>query len=152
MGDIIRKVAVCGLTEGGKTIQCADAAALVDPGSTMTVISSDLARRVGGRMLPKKFHATIEGRKVPLKLTALTLKAQGCKIDALTVAVDDTLVSRAGDKVEMILGHDYLQRKHAGLRYGETTDDHELACEIQPLRTRNGNGKGNGSGRGRRGL
>lgn len=95
--------------------------ALLDTGATKTVISSGLAKQLGGNTLSKEFSADVEGRKVPLKLVGVTLKAPGCHPDALAVIVDDTLAARAGRKdgklVEVILGHDYLENKDVALMY-----------------------------------
>jgi len=136
MGDIVRKVDICGLTAEGKKLRCSSVDALIDPGATKTVISEALSRRLGGRFI-KGIPATIEGRKVPLKLTAIALRASGCDASALTVVVDDKLVGRAGNSLEMILGHDYLQRKYVALQYAEREEDHLVACR------KNGNGKRN---------
>ena len=135
MGDIFRKVDICGLTEEGKQLGCTAANALIDPGATKTVISRALAKKLGGSLI-SGYKATVEGRDVPLKLAGVTLRAPGCDIDALTVAVDDTLVARAGHPAEMILGHDYLQHKRAAARYGNREDDHEIVCRSARLRSK----------------
>ncbi len=135
MGNIFRKVDICGLTAEGKRLgRVKGVDALVDTGATKTVISSALARKLGGRSL--NIQTTIEGRRVGLKLAGVTLRAPGCDIDALVVAVDDTLVRRAGvgstgEAIEVILGHDYLQNKRAALRYVGPRD--EVVCGAGPL-------------------
>jgi len=88
MGDIVRKVNICGLTSDGEILKCvAGVDALIDTGSTTTVISVELAARLGGRNL-KKHRTQINNRSVPLKLVGIKLNAAGCDEDALTVAVD----------------------------------------------------------------
>jgi len=127
MGDIVKQVDICGLDGKGRRFRCASATALVDSGASKTVISEDLAERIGGGMLGIPIE--IEGRKIPLKLAAVTLRAKGCGIDALAVAVDDKLISRAGHGAEVILGHDYLQNKRAVMRYyGYEGRRSEVAC------------------------
>jgi len=132
MGDIFRKIDVCGLDVRGRKLRCSRVDALVDPGSTTTVISEKLATAIGGPYL-EGMEATIEGRKVPVKLTGLTLDSPGCKIRALTVSVSNEIVARAGRApnghlADVILGHDYLQRSYAQIAYGERTKDHSVRC------------------------
>lgn len=129
MGDIVRKIEVCSLTaEGVQGKTCATVDALIDPGASSTVISSALAKRVGGKSLPKKLTATIEGRRFPLKLTTVKLHAPDCDIAPITAVVSDELLARAGLRVDALLGHDYLQRKRVALLYAEKTEDHKAAC------------------------
>ena len=82
--------------------------------------------------------AKIEGRRVPLKLTGIELHETGCDIEAVVVAVDDALAAKAGrspqgDRVEVILGQDYLQKQHVAIRHAERGD--EVVCEAAPLAT-----------------
>jgi hypothetical protein len=132
MGDIIRKVDLCGLSDAGARLRCVkDVDAIIDTGSSTTVISSALAARLGGRTI--RGLLTIEGRHVPQKLTGVRLHAPGCETRALLVAVDDTLADRAGGPM-IILGHDYQQKVHMGARYRAGGDD--VACEVGPLSRR----------------
>lgn len=132
MGEVIRKVNIGGLTGTGKITKTAsDVVAIVDTGATTTVISQKLAKRLGGRNL--KYYAHIEGRSVPLKLVVIKLKVKGCEEDAITVAVDSRLASRAGktssgDPIEIILGHDYLQRRNV------TLHGNVLKCQVRKPR------------------
>jgi hypothetical protein len=136
MGNIYRKVTIFGLTTEAKRLGgVTNIEALIDHGASMTVISTRLARRLKGRLL-KGMKVPIEGRKVPVKLTALTLHAEGCGERPLVVAVDDDLVGRAGTNhvgapTEIILGHDYLEGERVGARYTERGDD--VVCHAAPL-------------------
>ncbi len=122
MGDIFRKIDICGLTTEGKRLRCEKGKlALVDTGTSQTVISDALSKKIRGKPL-KGFESFIEGRKVPTKLTGITLQADNCEISAIVVAVDTALVSRAGkgpkgEDIDIVLGHDYLQRQKAKLEY-----------------------------------
>jgi predicted aspartyl protease len=128
MGDIIRKVEVCSLTEGGKRGRCETVDALIDTGASSTVISDRLAARLGGASLPTAYHATIEGKAFPRKLTSVKLKERACGLEALAVVVSNTLVARAARPVEVVLGHDYLQRKRVALMYDEDVTKQKAVC------------------------
>ncbi len=134
MGDIFRRVDIWGLSENAKRLgHAADTQVLVDPGATKSVISTKLAKRLRGRFL---IDIPIDGRSVRTKLTAIRLNAPACGEQPIVVAVDDQLVSRAGNRpdgqpIEAILGHDYLEAERAGIRYMERGD--EVACQVAPL-------------------
>jgi hypothetical protein len=96
------------------------------------VISLAIARKLGGRMI-RRVPVTLNGRKVPIKLVAIALKARGCNRDVLAVAVDDAAVSmagwtREGESVEVILGHDYLENQKAILKYGPPGQEDDVSC------------------------
>lgn len=128
MGDIIRKVEVCSLTESGKQGRCETVDALIDTGASSTVISDRLASRLGGNALPAAYGATIEGKSFPRKLTSVKLKEHACGLEAIAVVVSDTLVARAARPVEVVLGHDYLQRKRVALMYDENVAKQKVVC------------------------
>ncbi len=137
MGDILRKVEICQLTQDGVKRRCETVDALIDPGASSTVITSELATRLRGGVFPSKFDATIEGRKFPLKLTAVKLDAPGCTADTpMTVVVGSDLVARAEHKVDMLLGHDYLQKRHVALQYAERTEAQTAACAPSTVKRR----------------
>ena len=121
MGDIFRRIDVCGITAEGDILGCASGErapwAVIDPGATKTVFSSKLANAVQAPWI-SGINARVEGRAVPLHLASVQLRAPACEIDALAVAVDDVLVGRAGlgpggVQADVVLGHDYLQNKQA---------------------------------------
>lgn len=130
MGDIIHKIEVCGITGDGTPKKCVVANAIVDTGATTTVISPALSANVqAGRTQTK---ATIEGRKVPVDLTMMKLQARGCDYSIVAAAVDEKISARAGEvdgkRIDVILGHDYLQRRQAVLAYGDRTEKHSVTC------------------------
>lgn len=138
MGDIHRRLDICGLTPDAERLKCVrDVETLVDQGATKSVISSALAERVGGRHLINVF---IEGRAVPTKLVGLKLHAPSCREQPVVVAVDDKLVARAGrgpsgNPIEIILGHDYLEAEKAALRYKDRRG-HQILCDAGPLKAK----------------
>ena len=137
MGDVIRKVDLWGLSEGGELRGRALAVtAIVDTGATRTVMGRDLGLRLAASFIRRE---TIEGRPVPVMLALVRLHATGCEPRALLVAVDDALASRGGtdrrgQPVEVILGHDYLEAEAAAVRYGKRGD--QVLCKSDRLRPR----------------
>ena len=137
MGDIWRRIDICGLTENARRLrQASDVLALVDTGASKTVISTRLSTLLGGSIL---MQIPMEGRRVPSKLTAIRLQAPGCGEHPVVVAVDDDLVDRAGlnpegEKADVILGHDYLEAERTTLRYLERGDDVRCEAESTPPR------------------
>lgn len=134
MGDIVRKVDICSVTSAGNPGTCATVYALIDPGASSTVISARLAKRLGGKLLPARYGASIEGRKHPVKLTAIKLHAPSCTEAVIPAVVSEQLVARAKLDVDMLLGHDYLQRKRVALLYAETPAEHKAACTTSRAR------------------
>lgn len=129
MGDIVRKVDVCSLTAKGARGKCSTVSALVDSGASKTVISKRLADRIGGEMLASDYNVSLERRSLPLKLASVKLHARGCDMDALAVVVDNRLIARARRDVDVILGHDYLQNKHAVLRFSLKEEAQSASCK-----------------------
>jgi hypothetical protein len=133
LGDIWRRIDICGLTENARRLrQANDVLALVDTGASKTVISTKLSTLLGGSVLMK---IPMEGRRVPSKLIAIRMQAPGCGEHPIVVAVDDDLVDRAGrnpegEQADVILGHDYLEAERAVLKYLERGDD--VRCEATP--------------------
>jgi len=91
---------------------------------------------MGGKTLPSRYAATIEGKKFPVKLAAVKLRAPTCTEAVLTTVVSDQLVGRAALPVEMLLGHDYLQRKRVALLCAERPEEHKAACTTGGHRAR----------------
>jgi hypothetical protein len=137
MGDIWRRVDISGLTEGARRLRrVSDVLALVDTGASKSVISTRLAKLLGGSVL---MRIPMEGRSVPSKLTAVRLRAPGCGEHPIVVAVDDEMVARAGsdpdgEPAQMLLGHDYLEAQRVTLRYLERGD--EVSCPPAEAGTR----------------
>lgn len=134
MGEIVRKVKLCGIdvARGEMIGACSTVNAIIDTGATKSVISRAVAQKIAGAELLK---LPIEGREVPTKLAAVHLKARRCKVRPLVVAVDDALVRRAGSapdgsRIDMILGHDYLQaQKNATITFDQRRGD-DVACDL----------------------
>ena len=126
MGGLWRNVDICGLTERARRLRRVnDVLALVDTGAGKTVISTNLATLLGGSDLMK---IPMEGRLVRSKLTAIRLHAPECGEHPIVVAVSDELVGRAGlspegERVEVLLGRDYLEAERATLRYLDRGND-----------------------------
>lgn len=139
MGNIVRKVEVCGLTGAGELGKCVLANAVVDTGATKTVITPELAAHVRASRTPVK--SPIEGRKIPVNLTMMKLHEPGCDYAIIPAAVDAKLAARAGKtddgkRIDVILGHDYTQEYKATITYGERAENHSIKCG-----GRRGNGK-----------
>lgn len=138
MGDIIRKITVCGLDGAGNPLNCRTVTALIDTGATQTVLSSKIDKELGGFQIPQT--AKIEDREVRQRLAAVELDAPGCRANVVAAAVDDKLIRRAGKgpdgkPIQAILGHDYLQRERGALRYAPNGKS-EAACDVGPLKPR----------------
>jgi hypothetical protein len=136
VGDILRKITVCGLNSKGDPLNCQTVTALIDTGATQTVISSKIDKKLGGFQIPQTVE--IENREVRQRLAAVELDAPGCRANVIAAAVDDELVARAGNDedgapIQAILGHDYLQRERGALRYAPKG---EVACRVGPLKPR----------------
>jgi hypothetical protein len=135
VGDIVTTIEICGIDEHSHTVHCRKLSALVDTGASQTVISAKLAESLGGMKLP--YPTGIEERDIPQCLAAVHLEAPGCRMNVVAAAVDDELLSRAGagpdgKPLDVILGHDYLQRERGALRYG-TKSESTIACRVKPL-------------------
>lgn len=137
MGDVIKTVKICGLTPHGQSFRsgaCKRMRALVDTGASSTVISSKLAREIGAANVPSQ--TMIESRRVERCLASIELEAPGCSQKPVLPVVSDELVSRAGNGLQIILGHDYLQADRAALRYHgtEAQVQSDVACEVGSLK------------------
>jgi len=122
MGDIIRKVKLGGLTlrngrwELIKPWQdCPEVDALIDTGSTASVITRAIAELAGAEIVPetRKLH----GRWYDGAHMAVLL--EGCGPSKHLVIVNDRIAAlAAAPQVYMILGHDYLQDNRTRIDYG----------------------------------
>lgn len=134
MGDIFRAVRVCGFSAEHGHLGCEPAAyALLDGGSSVTVLSGTLARRIKAPRLPG-VTLRLEGEELPAHLVTVHLDTKNCEERPLVVAVSDKHASKAGTDLlgkaaDMILGHDYFQREHVGFVYAERTEEQGVACE-----------------------
>jgi len=118
MGDIIKKIKICGLR--GKLFKPVypardwpEVKALVDTGSTASVITRALADLAGAEVVPGM--RTHQGRACDAALMKLHLP--GCRPSTHVVIVDDRLAANAEPEAHMILGHDYLQDNRARIDY-----------------------------------
>jgi len=120
MGDIVRKVKLCGLVRRGKKLElvrdwdeCPEINALIDTGASASVITRTLAELAGAEVMPglKKLHGRLrDGAFMAVRLT-------GCGPSPHVVVVDDQLAAEAAPDAFMILGHDYLQDNRARIDY-----------------------------------
>jgi hypothetical protein len=138
MGDIVQKIKVAGMTLTGGMRDERTVNALIDPGTSKTVITSSLAREIKAAEAPA--YAIIEGQHVPMHLAALRLSAPKCGVDVIAVAVSDSKMARAGRPnglhVDVILGHDYLQNQRVNLQYAGSSDEQTVACRVEKKRAR----------------
>ena len=125
MGDIYRKVRICGIDNGRKRV-CALVTALFDTGSTMSVIGTELARRLGGSLLPRA--ETLENRQVDLMLASVSAKELDCGERRRPVVVDDYLAEKAGPRAQMILGSDYMQGTKMALLLSDDPKREAVLC------------------------
>jgi hypothetical protein len=121
MGDIVKKVKICGLARSGKLLKPSrptrdwpEVEAIVDTGATASVITRALADLAGAEVIPGL--RTHQGRACDGALMVLHLA--GCRPSYHMVVVDDRLVEAAESSAFMILGHDYLQDNRARIDYG----------------------------------
>jgi predicted aspartyl protease len=81
--------------------------ALIDTGANRTIISRRVARRLGIRGTRQTGSVRTGSGYVETPIGFAFVRAAGCKVEPLAVAISDTLADHAG--VEVILGHDYMQ-------------------------------------------
>jgi hypothetical protein len=113
MGDMYRKVTLHGVRNDGRRGGKVVVDALLDSGATSGVITVALAEAARGTIF-RKFD-TVEGAERDVMIAKLKAHVRDCGERGLTVIVDDELAGRAGvgpngKPVQMILGHDYMQR------------------------------------------
>jgi hypothetical protein len=125
MGEILRKVKVCGLDVEGNVRGCRVVDAIVDTGATQSVIGSELAHELGGQHIG--VAAMVEGHKVPGTVLMVELDASRCTPQAAAVIVDDGLAERAAP-AQMVLGHDYMQRTRVGILFSNEPAETKVAC------------------------
>lgn len=120
MGDIIKKVKICGLAKSGKlfkpvraTRDWPEVKAIVDTGATASVITRTLADLAGAEVIPGM--RTNQGRACDGAFMVIHLP--GCRPSYHVVIVDDRLAASAEPNAFMILGHDYLQDNRARIDY-----------------------------------
>lgn len=136
MGDIIKYVKICGMVPragGFDAGTCKRVKALVDSGASATVITSQLEKEINAGRLPT--GAVIDARDVPRCLANIKLEAKGCNQRPVMPIVDDTLANKAGNGIQIILGHDYLQADRGAMRYyGKDGRESEVACAVSALK------------------
>lgn len=131
MGDIYKKVTVHGVRTDGKRGRKVVVDALLDSGASAGVISSALADAARGTIVKKL--DTIEGVERDVMLAKLKAHVPDCGVRGLNVVVDDGLIGRAGlgpdgKPLQMILGHDYMQRTRMVLLFSEEPSDVGVAA------------------------
>jgi len=131
MGDIYAKVRIRGVRADGKRGQWLTVDALLDSGATASVIRTALADAARGARLPR--FDEVEGKKRDVMWVQLQALAQDCGVRGRPVIVDDALISRAGPgpggrPLQMILGHDYMQRTRMILLFSTEKSDEGIAC------------------------
>lgn len=114
MGDIYKKVKVCALDpRTGKAGPCKTVTALLDSGSTRTVVSANLARDIGAKVESARWSrldsegGVVEG--VAGATVAVQVQGRDCEFFGQPVVVSDELALKAAPKGEMILGTDHMQ-------------------------------------------
>lgn len=130
MGDVIRKVKVC-VRRNGRLARCATVPALVDSGSTKTVIGRQLADALGVKVERQAVTLETSGRRLKhfdAAALELLLGVKGCPPVRTNVVVDDGLAAKAGPRAEMILGTDYMQQGRIAILFGPREKDHVVAC------------------------
>lgn len=133
MGDIVKKVKICGLSRSGKLLKpnrpardWPEVLALVDTGATASVITRAFADLAGAEVIPGL--RTHQGRACDGALMVIHL--DGCRPSYHMVIVDDQLAKAAEPNAFMILGHDYLQDNRARIDY----DNGEVvSCPPRPV-------------------
>lgn len=134
MSDIIRTAYVTAVdTEGNPVDKPRRCRALIDTGATATVIPRRVAIRLGGTSIAEGY-SHLEGEPVASKVVRLRVSGAGCQTQVVVAMVSDKHAARAGAGASMIVGHDYLQRSLARLRYD--TDPHGMDCSSVLLRRR----------------
>jgi hypothetical protein len=131
MGDVYAKVRICGVRADGKRGRSLTVDALLDTGATASVIRASLADAVRGTRLPR--FDEVEGKKRDVMWARIQALALDCGVRGRPVIVDDALVDRAGPgpdgkPLQMILGHDYMQRTRMILLLSTKKSDEGIAC------------------------
>jgi predicted aspartyl protease len=111
MGNVYVKVGIAGVTPQGDMIpgRASRVEALVDTGATMTLVSAAVAEDAE---LPVAWnrpetYRTASGRREKFYPADALMQVKGCKMAKMVVGV---CASMAEDDVQVILGHDYMQR------------------------------------------
>lgn len=116
MGDVFVKVKLRGMRADGRPSAKAPSAfdALVDTGSSKTVVSAAVARAVGIRPMAVRGHLSGAGGIVEVRLGRALALVTGCEAEPLLVGISDAITERAG--VAVVLGHDYMQAVRMAVR------------------------------------
>ena len=122
MGDIFRKVTVRGVRADDERAGRATVYALLDSGASAGVITRALAEKAHGTIVEK--FDKVEGVMRDVMLAKYKAHVPDCGERGLNLIVSDSLVGRAGigpdgKPVQMILGHDYMQRTGMALLLSE---------------------------------
>lgn len=116
MGDVFVKVRLRGMRADGnpsaKAAQAFDA--LVDTGSSKTIVSTAIAKKVGIRPMVARGHLSGAGGVVAVRLGRALALVTGCEAEPLLVGISDAITARAG--ADVVLGHDYMQAVRMAVR------------------------------------
>lgn len=139
MGDIVKTVSVFAIdSEGNKLGPVKSYRALIDTGATSTVIPRRVLRSLKGQTIPGKYQSH-DGEPVPSTLVALRLGGARCETKVVVAMVSDKIAAKAGHGTTLILGHDYLQRAEAVLRFD--VKPHAASCTPKSKKRRSGKPK-----------
>lgn len=133
MGDLHRRVTLCALSTEGRRGTCRDYTALIDTGSTRTVIPRDVLDELGARPL-LDVTMPLGRRRYPAVLLSVQLGAPHCAETAAVAIVSTEHARKAGPGARIILGHDYLQHAEATLAF--TAPRHRVSCPKSGRRRR----------------
>lgn len=125
MGDLYRTVDVHAI-RNAKLGRGALVKALVDTGSSRTILSRRVARYLSARIAPSFW--TVEGVARDVASVAVKVNAKSCGYVQLMAIVDDELASRAGRGADMLLGHDYMQNQRAIVYMDDAEKKQAMKC------------------------
>jgi hypothetical protein len=115
MGDVIRYVSLRGVADGRLRKTVDQGRGLLDTGASQTVISPELATRLGAKIIPQ--GTQIEGKLVDEAVLDLRVAGDGgtCGRIRLTVVVDAYCCAKAPPDDDIIVGHDDMQKVRLGI-------------------------------------
>ena len=108
--------------------------AYIDSGSSNTIISERIAKRVQSIMSPVQLDyqgingAPIDKRGIVTRIFAMQLQSRGCEVQPIAAAVSNALIKHADIDAEIILGNDFLGRSRVTLHFGSKKSDNSVKC------------------------
>lgn len=125
MGDIYRRVNVCGMKDGRRQ-QCRTVRGLLDTGATSSVIGRELAEAVGGQVEADMDYC--DGHYVDTMAAEIQVNEVDCPPKRRHVIVSDRLAAKAKPGAEMIIGSDYMQRTRMAIMLSTDPQDEFVGC------------------------